>query len=209
LPRKGVEDQQQDPLFQKAKTQRASDQAPIEYTSMPKEQDIIRILLTHGEKIYNESRQVTVAQYLLLNIEAVLDEFENQLFKRILVETKELLESGKFSTGYFINHSDPQIQKLAIDAVTSPYEYADWEEKGVLLQTQKPPEENFINDSYQAVLRLKLDKVKNMISEVKKEILELGKTDTTSENYQYAIRALQQLLVERNNIAQELNTVIL
>jgi hypothetical protein len=48
-----------------------------------------------------------------------------------------------------------------------------------------------------------------MISEVKKEILELGNTDTTSENYQYAIRALQQLLVERNNIAQELNTVIL
>ena len=48
-----------------------------------------------------------------------------------------------------------------------------------------------------------------MIAEVKKEILELGKSDTQSEDYHYAIRALQQLLVERNNIAHELNTVIL
>jgi hypothetical protein len=47
-----------------------------------------------------------------------------------------------------------------------------------------------------------------MIESIKNEILELRKNDSESEDYKYAIRALQQLLNERNDIANELNTVI-
>jgi len=45
-----------------------------------------------------------------------------------------------------------------------------------------------------------------LLTEVRDTINQL---DSDSEEYKIAIKAMQQLLQERNNIAKELNTVIL
>lgn len=78
-------------------------------------------------------------------------------------------EKGQVSHQDFIGHETDDIRQFAIDALSFPYEYASWENKGMLLQTQKMPEENYINESHNALLRLKLKKVNKNIETIEKK----------------------------------------
>jgi DNA primase len=172
-----------------------------------REKDIIRILLTLGDKLYDENKNITVAQYLLLNLGTIIDSFSDPLYLKIIKRVEEIINDGKtFKPSDLIHDEDEDIKQATIDFLSSPFSYAAWEERGVYLQTQKVPEENFIKDSYQAILRFKLEKIKGLLTEVRSTINQI---DPSSEEYKIAIKAMQQLLKERNNIADELNTVIL
>jgi DNA primase len=178
-------------------------QPPVNY----REKDIVRILLTLGDKMYDEDKNVSVAQYLLINLGTIIDSFADPVYLKIIKEADQLIkDKGSFDVKYFIQHTDEKVKSATIDFLASPFSYANWEEKGIMLQTQKKPEDNFIKDSYQAILRFKLEKIKGLLTEVRDTINQL---DSDSEEYKIAIKAMQQLLQERNNIAKELNTVIL
>ncbi len=175
-----------------------------------KERDIIRILLNLGDNMYDNERKISVAQYLIFNLNSVSDDFEHPIYSQIIEETKGMLKTNPiFDPHYFLHHSDDEIRNLAIDLTTSPYQYAEWEKRGIFLQTQKSPDQNFIKDSYQAILRFKLEKIKVLLNEVKSKLHEMENKHELDEDYQLAIRAMQQLLQERNHIAKELNSVII
>ncbi len=189
---------------------KAQQTSPTENFQQYQERDIIRILLTLGEKMYDEQKQISVAQYLLLNLDSVVDTFEHPVYLKIIREIREMNENGQhFTIKHFLHHEDEEVKKLAIDITTLPYQYAKWEERGIILQTQKQPDKNFVKDSYQAILRFKLQKTKKMLNEVKLKLVEMTAEKDSGENYQLAIKAMQQLLQERNQIAKELNTVIM
>ena len=78
----------------------------------------------------------------------------------------------------------------------------------MLLQTQKMPEENYINESHNALLRLKLKKVNKNIETIEKEIKEWNDDQQDQSEYILQIKILQELLKERNIMAAELGTVI-
>ena len=50
------------------------------------------------------------------------------------------------------------------------YEYANWHDQGLYLQTQKEPEENFIEDSKQAILRFKERKLRKNMKEISERL---------------------------------------
>ena len=83
--------------------------------------------------------------------------------------------------------------------------YARWSEKGLELQTQKPIEENFVLDSYQAIMRFKLKKIMDKIKELN---LMIEKEDDDTKDIIF-ITAYQRLLEERKIITDELNTTVL
>jgi DNA primase len=180
---------------------------PTLFNDEPQERDIVRIIVTLGDKIYDEDTNITVAQYIINNLEGVLESFENPLYQKMINIVIELLnQNKKVSPEIFLNSKDNNIQKTAIDFLAVPTSNADWESKGIYLQTQKIPEENFIKDSFQAILRFKLKKVVKYIAEIENTI---KSSDPDSPEIEKYIKVLQHLMEERNQVAANLNTVVL
>lgn len=173
------------------------------------EKDLIRILVSLGDKIYDKENQTTVAEYIMHNIKDDLDKVDNDMYRDMFVQAKAALERNEIvNSALFAKSSDPKVQALVVDLIANPYSYADWEKNGVYLQTQKVPEENFVRDSYQAILRFKLTKIKKFIKLIEGRIQEAVKNNDDEANL-LNIKVLQKLLEERNNIAKELNSVVL
>ena len=174
------------------------------------ERDIIRVLLHYGEKIYDKASETTVLEYILSNIEDLKNGFEDQMFHKIIDIYRDMLSQDQIPTStYFIHHEDMTIQQCAQDILMSPYTYADWESHGVLLQTQKPPEENYVRDAFQAVMRYKLKKVKREIDELQASIQNPESFADGSIDAETLLKVLQFKMNERNAIASQLSTIIL
>ncbi len=176
------------------------------------ERDIVRILITGGATIFKKEKELsvkhrTVAQFILENIEDVIENFDDSLYKLIVKETRQRLKSGEsVDSNFFLYHEHPEIRQLALDLTSPPYEYsAGWEEREIFLNTQKMPEQNFTNDSEQGVKRFKLHKIMRMCVENQKRI----QTESDSDKLMTLLRVQQKLLTIRNSLAKELNTVIL
>lgn len=175
----------------------------------PQERDIVRIIVNLGSKTYNKDQDITVAEYVISNIREEVDKFDNDLYKKMVIMAMNAVDRNETVTPDLFATSDTEISQLAVELMADPYSYADWEKKGVFLQTQKVPEENFERDSYQAILRFKLTKIKKFIDIVEKRIQKMNSEENTGEEYILNIKVLQKLLDERNSIAKELNSVVL
>ncbi|MFQ5445496.1 MAG: DNA primase [Saprospiraceae bacterium] len=174
------------------------------------EKDIIRLLLAYGGEIYDKHENITVAEYILSNIEEVLDDFENPLYLRIAKDClQRLVNEEPLTPQYFIGHTDPAISALAVDLLHTPWEYSPgWEERDLNLTSQKMPEENFTHDSESALLRFKLTKVIRLCEQNQEQLKELE----TGENPTELMRLLKvqtKLLQMRNELAKQLGTVVI
>jgi DNA primase len=174
------------------------------------ERDIARILILGGEYIFAPEENLTVAQYVLNNIEDVMNDFDNKLYQRIVHLVHErLLEGGSVQAAFFLRHPDEDIRQLAANLSSSPYEYSEnWEKRwDIFLTTQKMPDENFVNDSIQSLKRFKLRKLDKMI----RKNAELIKTlfQQKSEDYLTYMKLDQKLKTIRNQLAEEMGTVVL
>ncbi|MCO6488875.1 MAG: DNA primase [Phaeodactylibacter sp.] len=174
------------------------------------EKDIIRILIAGGGEVFDPEEQVSVAQYILANIEDVLDSFDFPLYGRIAREChKRLLDNQPVDTTYFLNHPDEEVRQLAVNLLSSPYEYSEnWEKRwDIFLSSQKMPDENFEKDSTQALKRFKLRKLNKMIRQNAEKIRQLF--EQKSDDYMLYLKLDQKLKVMRNELAEELGTVVL
>jgi DNA primase len=175
------------------------------------ERDIARILISGGSEIFDKENDVTVAAYILSNIEEVLNDFDNKLCEKIAKESLELLKNKQpVSTQYFLNHKEPEISALAIDLVHSPYEFspnwkAFWD---IELTTQPSPDQNFLKDSISALHRFKLKKVIRMCEKNQERLKEL-KADGDDAKMMKLLKMQQKLLAMRDDLAKKLNTVVL
>lgn len=175
------------------------------------EKDIVRILISGGNALFDEAEKITIAHYILANIADVLDQFQTPLYQKVLTLTQELLAEGEeVNSAYFIQHPDPDISRLAVDLLSSPYEYSEnWEKRWeIFLQTQKKPENNFPKDGEQALKRFKLRKIMRMCEENQQHIQELAKGGDEVELMTH-LKVQQKLLEMRNSLAKELGTVVL
>lgn len=180
------------------------------YADEYKEKDLIRILVNLGEAIYDKEENISVAQHLIANVREDIDKIDNPLYKKMLEMAISAIDRGhKVSAELYAHQEDTEMSKLTVELIATPYSYADWETKGVFLQTQKTPELNFVRDSDQVILRFKLVKIKKLISLVEKKIQSYDIAENGTEEYMLNIKVLQKLLDERNNIAKKLNAVIL
>jgi len=174
-----------------------------------REKDIIRLLIAFGGEIYDEKENITVAEYILSNIEELLDDFENPLYLRVANECRQCLaDEQPLTPQLFIGHEDTAISKLAVDVLYSPWEYSPgWEERDLYLKTQKMPELNFSKDSESSLMRFKLNKLKLLCEKNQAQIKTLEAGGDISEMMSL-LKVQAKLLQVKNELAQKLGTVV-
>ncbi len=169
------------------------------------EKDIIRILIGFGTQIFEND--VTVTEYILNNIKDFIDKFDNPFYLSIL---EELKNNHQLDTDYFLNHKDEQIKKIALSAITSPYQYSEaWEKKYEQpLNTQEMPDNNFLKDSIDAVRKLLIKKIDKILLEIQGKLKDLDQEKDWSKIMKLLKRD-QKFKAIRNELAAQSNTVIL
>lgn len=182
---------------------------PVDDSDDAVETALAQILIKFGDQTLENEDGKTLAAVIVDMFKDIIPLLDHTLVKEILSFTTTQLERGEiFSSQWFISHEEEEIRKFAIDALSSPYEYAKWEDKGMLLQTQKMPDENYERDFENVLLRLKLRKAIKGIKEIEKELLQYKEGEHDAEEYLLQMKVLQALKKERNEMAELLGTVI-
>jgi DNA primase len=179
--------------------------SPDEY----QERDIIRILLNGGDQYYEEDKGITIAQFILSNIDDIIEDFHDATFKEILqIYFQHLNEHRTPKSAYFVNHEQESIRNLALDLLSTPYEYSEnWEKKHEIFLDQKRPEDNFVKDAELAVKRLRLKKIKKKMGEVRQLIQKLS--EEASDEVMTYMKLYSKLKSMHDDIARDLNSVVL
>lgn len=173
------------------------------------ERDIIRILLSYGDKIIPDSPVNPLCRFILSSLQDIIDEFQHPLYRRIILEYQTLLNNDKLpGRDYFTNHADRDIHNLAIELLSSPYEYASWDEHDIPLQIQVHPDLNYKKDAHNAILRLKLKIVMDHIEKNQERIRELQEQNN-EEEMTIHVRMHYDLLNLREKITSQFKNVVL
>jgi DNA primase len=171
------------------------------------ERDIVRILVSAGDQWYDEEHKLTIGEFVLQNIEEIVESFENSNYQNIIKEAKELLEQkSRISPQYFINHQDKDIADIAIELLHSPFEYSPgWGERNIHLKSQKMPDENYIRDSNHALKLFKLKKIEKLYTTNQERLRDVK----TKEQMDILLKVQMKLMTMRNDLAKELNIIVL
>lgn len=174
------------------------------------ERAVCAILINFADKWYDEDKQISIAAYIIEETTDLLPFFDIDLYKSVIEYSKDALaKSIKLDHQWYLNHPDEKISTLAVNLLSTPYTYASWERRQIFLQTQKLPDENYFNDAKNAILRLILKKSRKYISQLE-EYFELATPEEIkSEDYAINIKVYQELIKQRNEVAQILGTVTL
>jgi DNA primase len=175
-----------------------------------KEKEIIRILITGCNVIFDKEENITVGQFVLANIQDVLEDFDNLLYHRVAtLSLRHLVDEKPLTPQFYIGHEDEEIAQLALDLSTSPNEYSEnWQKKwGVTLQTQPQPEENFTLDSVLSLKRFKLAKLIRM-SKKSQDELKAASEKGDLEAVNTHLKMVMKLKTMSSDLAKELNTVV-
>ena len=172
------------------------------------EKHIAHILINAGAEWYDQAHNTTVAQYVWINIEDVIDYFDSKLYKKVVIEILQRLNQGlDISAQYFINHPEPEVRQLASTVLTSPYEFSEnWEKKHEVFLNQRMPEENYHKDAELAVKRLKLRKIGRILADNHAKMKVINQTDV--DQLLPLIKLDQKLKEMRNQLAKELGMVV-
>ncbi len=171
------------------------------------EKDLVRLLVEAGTIVMIEEEGITVSQFILNNIEELLNDFDSEIYADVVRECLDKFNQGEIlSSNYFLHHKDKKIRDLALGFMASPFEYSpNWEEiHGLTLQTQKAPEENFLNDTLSSVNRFKLRKVLKLL---KKNQDKLQSTTDSSETIK-TLKVQQRLTEMKKELAAFFGSVI-
>ena len=180
-----------------------------ELTDQYQERDIIRILLTYGDKLIPDSAINPLGRYMLASLSDIVDQIQHPVYKKILLEYQALLDRNQLpGADHFSNHPDKEIQTLAIELLTFPYEYASWDEHDIPMQIQLHPDDNFKKDAHNAILRLKLKIVMDHIEHNQIRLTEL-QAEGNEEEMIIHIRMHYDLLQMREQITSQFKNVVL
>lgn len=175
------------------------------------EKDIARILVVNGADIFDPVHNVTVAAFILNNIEDVIQDFDNKLYQRIAQEALHFVQTNTpLSIQHFLQHPIKEIQNFTTTMLSNPYDYSEnWEAKfNRPLETQKAPDINFIRDAEQSLKRFKLRKIGKMM-EHNLSLLRKAEMDRDDSALMRHLKIQMRLNEMKSQMAKELGTVIL
>ncbi len=183
----------------------ADSQAFLVQSDEYQEMEVVRVLMDKGHTYYDENNNRLVVDFILDEVMQILDYFDNHIYKKIILFVKNLREKGKIPERNDFFNADEEIKEKYFELIMTPYEYADWQSKGMELQTQKHPDKNQFNEANQAVWRLQYKKLNKLIKYNQENII---KNSDNPEEYKTLIKVHIKLLKERKNLATLLNIVI-
>lgn len=169
------------------------------------EYEIIRLLFTYGSYTnwHREMPELTVAEYIIEQLNTDNIEFHNVLYKEIIDLYKtELNNKNHFHEHYFTNHERNDIRELAATILVSPHTLSDnWITHDIIV----PQETQRLKASIiSAINHLKMKKILRLIEENKENL----KTITTEEEVLKYQEIHQHLTELKMQLSREMGTVI-
>ena len=167
------------------------------------EREIIYFLLKFGNSELRlkgeDGRTITVAQYIIREIQNDELEFTNLIYKQVFEDVKALIESEQsISERLFTFHDNPQIQALAVDIMTSRYELSNvWKRKESYIEL---PGENLAVEVPKALLLYKLKVVDVALNDLRSQ-LEKEEKDGTVDDMMVVVQRLRDLENAKNQIS--------
>ncbi len=154
------------------------------------EREIIYFLLKFGNlKLHisgEENAEISVAQYIIREIQNDELEFTNLVYNQIFEDVKDIIERGdEVAERYFVYHDHAGVQELAVDIFTSRYELSKvWKRKEAYVEL---PGENLGFEVPKSLLSYKMMVIEKALSLLRKELEESEKKQD--------IEALNQVIV--------------
>ena len=142
------------------------------------EREIIYFLLKFGnQKLHigsEEDAEISVAQYIIREIQNDELEFTNLIYKQIFEDVKELIEHGEeVAERYFVYHDQAGVRELAVDIFTSRYELSKvWKRKEAYVEL---PGENLGFEVPKTLLSYKMVVVEKALTQLRKALEEREK----------------------------------
>jgi len=165
------------------------------------ERDIVRLLLAHGDKIFDESNSQTVQGFVLSQVAEIA--FKNSLYQSFINEYINAYNKGQtLDFDYFKHLENSELRLAAIDIITEPNSLSDNWLKKYYIETIMP-ETNFPLDVRNLMDRFSLNHVQNMISE---SLILIKETEDESD-LEIIMRKHQDLLELKKLLAKRLTTV--
>lgn len=167
------------------------------------ERNLLRVLLEHGLKIFNDSQ--TCADAIFEATEYF--HIENPLYQKLFTIYKSAYEAGESpDIKTLMYHPEEDIKQLVIDLSMFPYELSQkWDEKlGVENAKDSVHKDTSLKDVILSINYFKLRKLKKMLEQNQRDL-----QMATEENFQQFILLHQQLKQFEKEITAALGTVIL
>ena len=168
--------------------------------SEPEEREIIYFLLKFGNdtlRISGENNEeLTVAEYIIREIQNDNLEFQNLIYKKIFEDTRDLIEKDHSVTDkYFTFHDNRDVRELAVEIFTSRYEISKvWRRKDTYIEL---PGENLGTEVPKSLLAYKNKIIMIAREKISKELEKNsreGKMEKVSE-YQKQIINLDKVKI--------------
>jgi DNA primase len=159
------------------------------------EREIIYFLLKFGNQVLHmsdeEHTQISVAQYIIREIQNDELEFTNLIYKQIFEDVKDLIERGEeVAERYFVYHEHPGVRELAVDIFTSRYELSKvWKRKEAYVEL---PGENLGFEVPKTLLSYKMMVVEKALSQLR-STLENTEKQSDVETLNQVIMRIQSL----------------
>ena len=198
--------------------ERDTSQAPIQqkattdpYTDEYQERAVIRNIIQYGHCNYDDENNITMASFILASIDDVSDSFSNPLYAKIIATVQEVMQTeDPLTQEFWTQHADPEIVELAVSFLMPEYEYSEnWvKKKDMPLNTQKAPEENYVKDSIDSILRFKLKKIDRQILENQTQIETLAATsDADPDKVALQLKIHKNLKQTKSSVEEQLKTI--
>ncbi len=164
------------------------------------EREIIYFLLKFGNRTLHlsgeENADISVAQYIIREIQNDELEFTNLVYKQIFEYVMEIIERGEaIADRDFIYHEHPEIRELAVDIYTSRYELSKvWKRKEAYVEL---PGENLGLEVPKSLLSYKMMVVEKALTALRNELDTAEKSRELEEIRQLLMRIRSLELVKR------------
>ncbi len=183
-------------------------QTPSPDTAQNSETELLRLLILHGNKAYDETQ--SVAQYAFSQIGSLLDLFQDQQLKNTLLELWEYLQKHQSfpPTEYFLSHPQSGISQLARHFLFPDWGEMspEWEKRGILLITQETPEQNHHKDCDKTLAHFLLTKYHELIQQNQQRIQQTP--PQAAEELEKYMLVQHHLLEKRKELAEKLGLVV-
>ena len=166
------------------------------------EEEIIRIILNYGNEYINfDQEEINICEFIISELESDKIEITNDPHNKIFAEVKNLNKSkSKINQSFFVSHSNVEINKLAVDLLSSEHVISDnWALKHKIYTGSES--HNLKKTTEKAVLMLKLQHVDEKIQKIQNKIQNssIQKTDFVLLNNLIKIKNKISILVGRTS----------
>lgn len=169
------------------------------------EVDLIRVLLSYGDKPYNEN-YASVASFVLHELAQEEIDLEHPIAAQILVMLHDQLTVNDINLNVFIRHEDPIITTFVADVLARDIEISpNWNKKYDMFID--PVGYNFKEDVDSALLRLKIKHIEKLMKHNQTELEEFEKKQNI-EQVEMHIQVHMHLAEKRQELAKKIETTI-